>query len=112
LATGGGWSYHLVNVLHHHKHPTELVFRQIYWARYIQWAIATSLSVIEMTVLAGLPGAEVILALFADVGMIVFVHPLPQLPNYRVFLPPHPMERSSGDILLSLLYCFYTSYSP
>ena len=74
MATGGGWSYHLVNVVRHHKHPTELVFRQVYWARYIDWSLGTSLALIALTVLAGLPGAEILLALFADITMILFVH--------------------------------------
>jgi bacteriorhodopsin len=103
MATGGGWSYHLVNVLRHHNHRTELVFRQVYWARYIDWSIGTSLALVELTVLAGLPGAEIILALFADVTMILFVHLCKKKTDSRVFLLLSRMEKSSGDISLSLL---------
>jgi bacteriorhodopsin len=93
MATGGGWSYHLVNVVRHHKHPTELVFRQVYWARYIDWSIGTSLALIELTVLAGLPGAEILLALFADITMILFVHLCEEMTYPRVFLPLSRMEK-------------------
>jgi bacteriorhodopsin len=73
MAEGGGHSFHLVNVIHHKQNPTELIFRPIYWARYVDWAITSPLVLINLTVLAGLPGAEILLALFADVAMILFV---------------------------------------
>jgi bacteriorhodopsin len=65
----------LVNVIHHKKEPVELIFRPIYWARYVDWAIGSSLTLIELTVLAGLPGAEILLVVFLDVAMIVMVGP-------------------------------------
>jgi len=73
MAAGSGYSYHLVNVIHHHKRETELIFRQIYWARYIDWAITMPLLLINLTVLAGLPGVEILLVVFADIAMILFV---------------------------------------
>ena len=73
MAAGGGYSYCLVNVIHHEKDATELIFRQIYWARYIDWAITTPLLLIDLTVLAGLPGVEILLAIYADIAMILFV---------------------------------------
>lgn len=73
MAEGGGHSFHLVRVIHHKQLPTELIFRPIYWARYVDWAITTPLVLVDLTVLAGLPGAEILLALFADVAMILFV---------------------------------------
>jgi len=73
MAAGGGHSFHLVDVIHHKNYPTELIFRPIYWARYVDWAITTPLILLDLTVLAGLPGAEILLAIFADVTMILFV---------------------------------------
>jgi len=73
MAAGSGYSYCLVNVIHHGKDATELIFRQIYWARYIDWAITTPLLLIDLTVLAGLPGVEILLAIYADIAMILFV---------------------------------------
>ena len=75
MAAGGGHIFRLVNVIHHKNHPTELIFRSVYWARYVGWVITTPLILIDLTVLAGLPGAEILLAVFADVVMILFVLP-------------------------------------
>jgi bacteriorhodopsin len=72
MAAGGGSSYHIVHISHkYHK----IVFRQIYWARYVDWAITTPLLLLDLTILAGLPGADILLAVFADVAMVLFVHP-------------------------------------
>jgi len=73
MAAGGGSSYHIVHISHkYHK----IVFRQIYWARYVDWAITTPLLLLDLTLLSGLPGAEILLAIFADVAMVLFVRPL------------------------------------
>ena len=73
MAAGTGRKFALVNIIHHDNGPTELIFRQIYWARYLEWAITTPLILVNLTVLAGLPGAEILLAIYADVAMILFV---------------------------------------
>ena len=73
MAAGGGYSYHLVKVIYHHKQATELVFRQIYWARYIDWAITAPLLLVDLTFLAGLPGVEILFVVFANITMILFV---------------------------------------
>jgi len=78
MAAGQGWVYRVVHYHHSNEsHPAEIIIRQIYWARYVDWAITTPLVLLDLTVLAGLPGAEIILAVFADVAMILFV----SLPN-------------------------------
>jgi len=56
-----------------HEGHNDWIGRQIYWARYIEWAITTSLILLELTVLAGLPGVEILFVLFGDVVMILFV---------------------------------------
>jgi len=73
MAAGGGWRFSLVDVIHHKHQPTDLVFRQIYWARYIGWLISTILILLDLTLLAGLPGAEILLVIYADVAMMLFV---------------------------------------
>jgi len=73
LANGDGISFSLVHVVHHKKLPTELFFRTIYWGRFVGWAIATPLAFLNLTVLAGLPGAEILLGLFAAEGVLAFV---------------------------------------
>jgi len=70
MAAGGGASYHIVRVSHKHH---EIVLRQIYWARYVDWSITTPLLLLDLTVLAGLPGMDILIAIFADVVMVLFV---------------------------------------
>ena len=70
MAAGGGASYHIVRISRkHHK----IIFRPIYWARYVDWSITTPLLLLDLTVLAGLPGVDILLAIFADVTMVLFV---------------------------------------
>jgi len=74
MAAGQGWVYRVVHYHHAHKnHPAEVIIRQIYWARYVDWAITTPLLLLNLTLLAGLPGAEILLAVFANIAMILFV---------------------------------------
>jgi len=73
LATGGGISLRLVHVEHHKKHATELVFRTIYWGRFFGWIITTPLALLNLTILAGLPGAEILLGIFAEEASLIFV---------------------------------------
>ena len=103
MAAGGGHTFRLVNVIHHKDHPTELIFRPIYWARYVDWVITTPLILVDLTVLAGLPGAEILLAVFADVAMILFVLPYlgSNLTNRDCLLLSH-IERRNGAITLFL----------
>jgi bacteriorhodopsin len=56
-----------------HEGHADLIARQIYWARYIDLAITTPLILLELMVLAGLPGVEILFVLVADVVMILFV---------------------------------------
>jgi bacteriorhodopsin len=81
MAAGAGWKFALVNIVHFDDGPKELVFRQIYWVRYVGWLITTPLILIDLTVLAGLPGAEILLAVYADLAMIIFVCPLFMVTN-------------------------------
>lgn len=74
MAAGQGWVYRVVHYHHSHKgHAAKVIIRQIYWARYVDWAITTPLVLLDLTLLAGLPGAEILLAVFADIAMILFV---------------------------------------
>ncbi|PWZ02650.1 family A G protein-coupled receptor-like protein [Testicularia cyperi] len=65
MATGIGKSY--VPDGNKHKHP----LREFYYARYIDWALTTPLLLFDLTLLAGLPVAEIIVLVFADEVMIV-----------------------------------------
>ncbi|KAI9777900.1 MAG: hypothetical protein M1816_004389 [Peltula sp. TS41687] len=77
MATGDGNSYSKnikrkpVEVVTSVPHIIEEIWRQIFYARYIDWAITTPLLLLDLAFLAGMSGANIIVALFADVVMIL-----------------------------------------
>lgn len=74
MATGDGTSYtHIIEripAVHAPDVKTD-VFRQIFWARYVDWALTTPLLLLDLAFLAGLNGADIIVAIVADVVMIL-----------------------------------------
>jgi len=43
----------------------------VYWARYVDWSITTPLLLLDLALLAGLSGANILVAVFADLIMIL-----------------------------------------
>src|SRR4051794_23785399 len=74
MATGGGVSYHktVVTVKHHKNIPDtkEIIYREVYWARYVDWFLTTPLLLLDLALLAGLSGANILVAVVADLIMI------------------------------------------
>lgn len=74
MATGHGVSVHVTKVRHQHDHVPDTyteVHRQVFWARYVDWAITTPLLLLDLSLLAGLNGAHILMAIVADVIMIL-----------------------------------------
>lgn len=75
MATGDGINYHKIVETVSHKHglpdTEEITFRQVYWARYVDWSITTPLLLLDLCLLAGLSGANILVAIVADVIMIL-----------------------------------------
>lgn len=75
MATGDGNSFAHVVKRHSHKHnipdTTQDVYRQVYWARYVDWTVTTPLLLLDLAFLAGLNGANIIVAIVADVIMVL-----------------------------------------
>lgn len=58
----------------HHEHVPDtfhLTCRQVYWARYAQWAITTPLVLLNLCLLAGVDGAHTLMAIVADLVMVL-----------------------------------------
>jgi bacteriorhodopsin len=72
MASGEGWIYHYYTVYVHEGHADTIV-RQLYWIRYFDWVITTSLILRALTVLAGLSGAEIFFTIVFDVALIFCV---------------------------------------
>lgn len=75
MATGDGINYHKIVETVSHKHglpdTEEITFRQVYWARYVDWSTTTPLLLLDLSLLAGLSGANILVAIVADVIMIL-----------------------------------------
>jgi len=74
MAMGDGISYSHNTVKESHKHvpdTTQEVYRQVYWARYVDWSVTTPLLLMDLAFLAGLSGANILVAVVADLIMIL-----------------------------------------
>lgn len=74
MATGDGIALlHDAKTEHHDIVPptTQDTYTQVYWARYVDWSITTPLLLIDLALLAGLNGASILVAVVADVIMIL-----------------------------------------
>jgi len=74
MATGDGNSWTHIVVKTHNKHTPNIhedVFRQIFWARYVDWSVTTPLLLLDLAFLAGLNGADIIVAIVADIIMVL-----------------------------------------
>ena len=74
MASGDGISLHHVTVTQHNKHvpnTSHEVVRQVYWARYVDWAITTPQLLLDLCLLAGLDGAHITMAIVADLVMVL-----------------------------------------
>lgn len=69
LASGQGNSLHRTKVADHHDKVPDTyhdVYRQVFWARYVDWALTTPLILLELSLLAGLSGANTLIAVLAN----------------------------------------------
>ncbi|EOD52861.1 putative opsin-1 protein [Neofusicoccum parvum UCRNP2] len=74
MASGHGVSYHHVQVRESHSHVPDTyhdVYRQVYWARYVDWSLTTPLLLLDLCLLAGVDGAHTLIAIVADEIMIL-----------------------------------------
>lgn len=75
MATGSGWSFRPFWHTDEHKHGIpdthKVVFRQIFYARYIDWLLTTPLLLLDLSLLAGLSGSAIANVVTADVVMIL-----------------------------------------
>ncbi|KAF7509002.1 hypothetical protein GJ744_008397 [Endocarpon pusillum] len=74
MATGDGIAYNKAKVVEQNKHVPDIVhyvYREVYYARYIDWSLTTPLLLLDLALLAGLGGANILVAIVADVIMIL-----------------------------------------
>lgn len=74
MATGHGVSLNKLTIRHQHDHVPdtyEHVYRQVYWARYVDWSLTTPLLLLDLGLLAGMSGAHIFMAIVADIIMVL-----------------------------------------
>ncbi|CAJ2502863.1 Uu.00g102570.m01.CDS01 [Anthostomella pinea] len=72
MATGDGVGVHTTVVKETKLHVvTEIVNRDVYWARYVDWSLTTPLLLLDLCLFAGLDGASILVAIVSDVIMIL-----------------------------------------
>ncbi|OCK79566.1 family A G protein-coupled receptor-like protein [Lepidopterella palustris CBS 459.81] len=74
MATGHGVSYKHIRLRQSHNYVPDTyhdIYRKVFWARYIDWSLTTPLVLLDLSLLAGLSGAYILMAIIADVIMIL-----------------------------------------
>lgn len=75
MASGDGINFNKIVLKETHNHgipPTyQTLYREVYWARYVDWSLTTPLLLLDLALLAGLNGASILVAVVADLTMII-----------------------------------------
>ena len=74
MAVGDGVYLNQIIVKEPQKHVPDtehIIYREVYWARYVDWSLTTPLLLLDLALLAGLSGANILVAVVADVIMIL-----------------------------------------
>ena len=75
MASGDGIAFNKIVETETHKHGLPdtytVVFREVYWARYVDWSLTTPLLLLDLALLAGLAGSNILVAVVADLIMIL-----------------------------------------
>jgi len=74
MASGDGISYNKIVKTETHKHVPDTyqtIYREVYWARYVDWSLTTPLLLLDLSLLAGLNGASILVAVVADLIMVL-----------------------------------------
>ena len=74
MANHDGVSINKILIKEEHKNgPATFthVHREVYWARYVDWSLTTPLLLLDLSFLAGLNGASILVAVVADLVMIL-----------------------------------------
>ena len=71
MASDMGWRFnYIITPPEHHRHgPPTFIIRQEFWARYVDWTLTTPLLLLDLSLLAGMSGANILVAVLSDVIM-------------------------------------------
>ncbi|KAG7005690.1 opsin-1 [Physcia stellaris] len=74
MAVKAGVSENEITIKHSQKHFPDTfsyIYREVYWARYVDWSVTTPLLLLDLSFLCGLAGANILVAVVADIIMIM-----------------------------------------
>ncbi|KAI9647493.1 hypothetical protein NHQ30_003878 [Ciborinia camelliae] len=74
MAVGDGNSFTHIVIKETHKHTPdtfEHIYRQVFWAHYVDWSLASPLILLCLSFLAGLSGANTLVIIVADLVMVL-----------------------------------------
>lgn len=74
MAVNDGVYLNKISIKEAQKHVPDtehIIFREVYWARYVDWSLTTPLLLLDLALLAGLSGANILVAVVADLIMIL-----------------------------------------
>ena len=74
MAVKDGVTYNKITIKQSQKHfpdTYQTIYREVYWARYVDWSLTTPLLLLDLAFLAGLSGANILVAVVSDVIMIL-----------------------------------------
>jgi bacteriorhodopsin len=74
MASGAGVALKKVVEREQHDHVPDTfttTYRQVYWARYVDWTITTPLLLLDLGLLAGMSGGHMIMMIVADIIMVL-----------------------------------------
>lgn len=74
MAVGDGVYNKEITIKETQKHVPDTfqtIYREVYWARYVDWSVTTPLLLLDLALLAGLSGANITVAVVSDIIMIL-----------------------------------------
>lgn len=74
MATAHGVTLSKIVEREQHDHVPDtftVTYREVYWARYVDWVITTPLLLLDLGLLAGMAGGHLIMMIVADVFMVL-----------------------------------------
>ncbi|KAF7884985.1 hypothetical protein EAF00_010803 [Botryotinia globosa] len=72
IGDGNALTHIVLREVHKHTPDTvEHVYRQVFWARYVDWSVTTPLLLLDLSFLAGLNGANILVTIVADLVMVL-----------------------------------------
>jgi bacteriorhodopsin len=72
IGDGNALTHIILREVHEHTPDTvEHVYRQVFWARYVDWSLTTPLLLLDLSFLAGLNGANILVTIVADLVMVL-----------------------------------------